>query len=78
MAVVNNEIDDRDRAVLIKDVCLRLGKWGASEVYQPFSASTMEQIRLETLKLLRLLEARELSLYRQTYGRMPTSNSEEG
>ena len=71
-------VGDRERAVLIRDLCQRLGTWADGKVYQPFSDATMEAIRTDAERLVELLDARELSLYRKRPGGPPREYSEEG
>lgn len=64
----------REHAVLIADICRRLGGWGESKVYQPFSGSTMVAIREDAERLVELLDARELNLYREVMPLLPSGD----
>lgn len=64
----------REHAVLIADLCRRLGKWSDGQVYQPFSGSTMTMIREDAERLVELLNARELNLYRQHERPLPSGD----
>jgi hypothetical protein len=69
---------DRERMVLIKDLCHRLGSWTKEQAYPAFSNSQMTAIREDAERLVELLDARELSLYRKRPGGPPREYSEEG
>ncbi len=68
------EINDRERAILIVDLCRRLGQM--ADAHQPISSYMMDAIRKDAARLSELFDARELSMYRQRYGSPPQSGEE--
>lgn len=70
-------IDDRERMTLIRDRCRRLGEWVNQPSYPAYSDSQMQSIREDAERLVELLDARELSLYRKRPDGPPREYSEE-
>lgn len=67
-------VNYRERSILIQELCIRLGKWGEGGVNQGYGDSILKTIREDAERLVELLDAQELSLYRK----YPSIRSDEG
>lgn len=72
------KITERERSVLLQDICKRLGEWGDKRVYNSYSESMMKSLRDDAQRLADILDARELEMYRAQYGSLKRNSEEEG